>query len=74
MRKVKVVNVTCGGYYADADTSGGLVNVTLQRGNEQVICNDILIFDAEDAATDDTFDEWRDFAKQGVEGYEYSII
>lgn len=74
MRKVKVVNVTSAGFYADAHTSGGLVNVTLQRGNEQVTCNEILIFDPEDAATNDTFDEWRDMAKEGIEGYEYSIV
>jgi hypothetical protein len=74
MRKVKVVNVVAGSYYSDEYTSGGLVNVTLQRGKEQVTCNDILIFDADDAATNDTFEEWKQLAQDGEEGYDYSII
>ena len=75
MRKVFLVNVTeSGSYYADEHTSGAMVNITLQRGNEQVTCNDILVWDEEDVVDNDTFGEWKQMAEDGVEGYSLRTV
>ena len=70
MNEIEVVSVEDAGYYSDANASGSTVRVTLQRGNELVECDGILIWDAE-MADEDTFEEWKELAESGEEGYTY---
>ena len=71
MSKVEVVSVEDAGFYSDAYTSGSTVKVTLQRGEEFVSCDGILIFE-EEQVDSDLFDEWKDLALAGEEGYTYA--
>ena len=68
--KVEVVSVEDAGYYAGEITSGSLVKVTLQRGDEVASCDGILIWEEEMA--EDCFDEWAELALAGEEGYTYT--
>jgi len=67
--KVKVVSVEDAGYYSSEYASGSTVKVTLQRGNEIASCDGILIWEEEYA--EDAFEEWKDCALAGEEGYTY---
>ena len=69
MQKVKVVSIKDAGYYKSEYASGSTVKVTLQRGKEFATCDQILIWDEEYA--EDCFDEWKDCALAGEEGYSY---
>lgn len=71
MQKVEVVSVEDAGFYSDAYTSGSTVKVTLQRGDEIVSCDGILIFE-EEQVDSDLFDEWKELALAGEEGYTYA--
>lgn len=55
----------------------GAVNVTLRRdsniGFEYVSCNDVAIFD-EDTIGEHIFEEWKELAEAGEEGYSYELI
>lgn len=68
--EVVVVSVEDAGYYVGGGTSGSTVKVTLQRGEEVVSCDDILIWE-EELADSDLFDEWVACALDGEEGYTY---
>ena len=70
LEEVVVVSVEAAGYYAGEYTSGSTVKVTLQRGEEVVSCDDILIWEQE-LADNDLFDEWVALALDGEEGYVY---
>jgi len=70
MQKVTVVDIAADGFYASEHMSGSCVKVTLQRGTETVTCGQILIWDEEYA--EDCFEEWRDCALAGEEGYTYT--
>jgi hypothetical protein len=69
MQKVEVVSVEDAGYYSSEYISGSTVKVTLARGNEFVTCDGIVIWEEEYA--EDAFDEWKDCALAGEEGYTY---
>lgn len=69
--EVVVVSIEDAGYYSGQFTSGSTVKVTLQRGTEIVSCDDILIFE-EELADSDLFDEWKELALAGEEGYTYA--
>ena len=69
--EVKIVSVEDAGFYSDAYTSGSTVKVTLQRGEEFASCDGILIFE-EEQVDSDLFDEWKDLALAGEEGYTYA--
>jgi hypothetical protein len=69
MQKVKVISVEDAGYYSSEYASGSTVKVTLQRGKEIASCTQILIWDEE--YKEDCFEEWRDCALAGEEGYTY---
>ena len=71
MSKVKVISVEDAGFYSDAYTSGSTVKVTLQRGEEFVSCDGILIFE-EEQVDSDLFEEWKELALAGEEGYTYA--
>lgn len=82
---VEVESIEDGGYYSDGNVSGSTVNVTLCRplldaagkdtGKlEYVYCPQILIFEEDDEdALEDTFDEWKECAEAGEEGYKYWV-
>lgn len=70
MQKVKVVSVEEAGYYVSEYTSGSTVKVTLQRGKEVASCDDILIWEEELA--EEAFEEWKELALAGEEGYTYT--
>jgi len=67
--QVEVVSIEDAGYYASEYISGSTVKVTLQRGNEIASCDGIVIWEEEYA--EDAFDEWKDCALAGEEGYTY---
>lgn len=70
---VKVASVTAGAYYSSTHMSGSTVNVTLQRGEEFVSCEGILIWE-DSMADEDTFNEWRDCAAAGEKGYTAMLV
>ena len=73
--KVQVVgNEYCGYYngFKDGNScSGSTSTITLKRGREYVQCEDILIWEEENAEM--CFDEWKEFALEGEEGYSYWV-
>ena len=68
--QVEVVDIEADGFYSDAYTSGSCVKVTLRRGNEIASCEQILIWDEEYA--EDCFEDWKECALAGEEGYTYT--
>ena len=68
--EVVVVSVEDAGYYVGGGTSGSTVKVTLQRGDEVASCDGILIWEEELA--EEAFDEWKELALAGEEGYTYT--
>ena len=68
--EVEVILVEDAGYYSDEFISGSTVKVTLRRGDEFASCDGIAIWEEEDA-DDYLFDEWAEYAKDGVEGYKH---
>jgi hypothetical protein len=71
-KTIVVGNEYCGYYNGLKDgnsCSGSTSTVTLQRGSEYARCEDILIWEEEHAAM--CFDEWKEFALAGEEGYTY---
>lgn len=66
---VDVVSVEASGSYNGSST----VKVTLQRGDDFAICDDIVIWD-EDLVDSDLFDEWVSYAKAGGAGYTAVIV
>lgn len=67
---VVVVSIEDGEYYTGPTTSGSTVNVTLQRGEDFVSCEGILIWD-EEMCDSELFDIWVAMAEAGEEGYTY---
>lgn len=71
---VEVVSVEDGGFYQDAYTSGSTVDVVLKRGNEFAKCEGILIFEEQDdESMFEYFEEWKQMAQSGEDGYSYWI-
>lgn len=70
MQTIEVIGIEDAGFYSSGHTSGSTVKVTLQRGNQFVSCDGILIWE-EEYLCDDMFDEWRQYAEEGEEGYKY---
>lgn len=70
MQAVEVVSVDEAGYYSDANISGSTVAVTLQRGNEFVECDGIVLWE-EELVDEDLFEEWKGYAEEGEKGYTY---
>lgn len=67
---VEVVSVEENGYFVDENTSGSTVAVVLQRDNEFVKCEGILIW--EDEMAEECFEDWKQTALEGEEeGYSY---
>ena len=70
MQKVEVVSIEEAGYYASEYASGSTVKVTLQRGEEYVTCDGILIWE-EEYVGEELFEEWKQYALAGEEGYTF---
>ena len=68
--QVEVVDIDADGFYKDANVSGNCVKVTLRKGTEVASCRQILIWDEEYA--EDCFEDWKDCALAGEEGYTYT--
>lgn len=66
---VKVVSVKAGAYFADANTSGNTVNVTLTDGTTTVCVEGVLIFEEDAESLAEMFEEAVDMAEAGEEGY-----
>lgn len=69
--QVEIVSVEDAGYYYSEHISGSTVKVTLQRGDEFVSCDGIVIWDEDLLAMADIFGEWKEYAEAGEEGYAY---
>ena len=72
MFNVEVVLVEDSGYYSSEYISGSTVKVTLRRDDEYVSCDDILIWDSDEYLSD-IFNEWKELAEAGEEGYDYWV-
>lgn len=70
MHEIEVVSIEDAGYYTSEHISGSTVRVVLQRGDEFVECDGIVIWE-EEYLDDDLFDEWKMCAEAGEEGYKY---
>ena len=67
---VEIVDEVEAGYMLNEYTSGVLTGYTLRRGNEFVSCDEVLIME-EDEDLSYVFEEWKQFALDGYEGYKY---
>ena len=70
---IEVVSISAGDYYSGPYTSGSTVDVVLRSDNEFVSCDGILIWDEDATSLDDIFEEWKDLARAGEEGYDYWV-
>lgn len=52
----------------------GNAGYTLQRGNEIVSCDDVMIMELDDEFLVETFEDWKQAALEGEEGYEYFSV
>lgn len=68
--QVEVVSIEDAGYYSSEYASGSTVKVTLQRGEEYVTCDGILIWE-EEYVGEELFEEWKQYALAGEEGYTF---
>jgi len=71
-KTIVVGNEYCGYYNGLKDgnsCSGSTSTVTLKRGNEYARCEDILIWEEENAEM--CFEEFKEFAEAGYKGYSY---
>ena len=69
---VEVVSIEPCGYYVSEYANGSTVTVTLERDSERVSCADILIWEEEDVGND-MFEEWKEYALAGEEGYRHWV-
>ena len=76
-RKVIVEDVEHYGYYngwKDGNScSGNTVKVTLRKGKEWASCAGILIWDEADDNVEIAWEEFKEFALAGEEGYSYWV-
>jgi len=68
---VEIVDTQEAGYFVGEGTSGALTGYTLRRGNEFVNCDEVLIMETDAETLEDCFEEWKDCALTGEEGYTY---
>jgi len=74
MEVVEIVGEEYAGYMLNEYASGVLTGYTLRRGNEFVYCDEVLIMEADEEELFYVFDEWKQAALDGEEGYEYWTI
>jgi hypothetical protein len=70
-QNVELVGTTGGTYYADKHTGGSAYGYVLRRGNEYVSCDEVLIMETDEEELEYTFEEWKEAAEAGEEGYAY---
>ena len=68
---VEIVDEQYAGYMLNEYASGVLTGYTLQRGNEFVYCDEVLIMEADEEELFYVFEDWKQAALDGEEGYEY---
>ena len=68
---VEIVDVTDAGYFVGEGTSGALNGYTLRCGNEFVSCDEVLIMETDEEELAWTFEDWKQAALAGEEGYKY---
>jgi len=71
MEAVQIVDEQYAGYMLNEYASGVLTGYTLQRGNEFVYCDEVLIMEADEEELFYVFEDWKQAALEGEEGYEY---
>lgn len=71
MEAVQIVDEQYAGYMLNEYASGALTGYTLQRGNEFVYCDEVLILETDEEELAYTFEDWKQAALEGEEGYEY---
>ena len=71
MQQVELVSEDYAGYYVSENASGSLNSVTLRRGNEYVSCDEVLIMETDEETLEYTFEDWKEAALEGEEGYTY---
>lgn len=74
MQQVQIVEATDAGYFVGNGTSGALTGYTLQRGNEYVSCDEVLIMEMDEETLEDTFEDWKQAAEAGEDGYDYWVV
>lgn len=71
MQAVRIVDEQDVGYMVNEITSGSLTAYTLRRGNEYVSCDEVLILEEDEESLEETFEDWKEAALGGEEGYTY---
>lgn len=71
MEAVQIVDEQYAGYMLNEYASGVLTGYTLRRGNEFVYCDEVLIMEADEEELFYVFEDWKQAALDGEEGYEY---
>ena len=71
MEAVQIVDEEYAGYMHNEYASGVLTGYTLRLGNEFVYCDEVLILERDEEELFYVFDEWKQAALAGEEGYEY---
>jgi hypothetical protein len=72
-QNVELVGTTGGSYFADKYTSGSAYGYVLRRGNEYVSCDEVLIMETDEEELEYTFEDWKEAAAAGEEGYAYWV-
>lgn len=70
---VQIVSEKDAGYMVSEFASGTLTAYTLRCGNEYVSCDEVLILEEDEETLGWTFEEWKEAALRGEEGYAYWI-
>ena len=71
MEAVQIVDEQYASYMLNEYASGVLTGYTLQRGNEFVYCDEVLILETDEEELFYVFEDWKQAALDGEEGYEY---
>jgi hypothetical protein len=72
-QNVELVGTTGGSYFVDKYTSGSAYGYVLRRGKEYVSCDEVLIMETDEEELEYTFEDWKEAAEQGEEGYAYWV-
>jgi hypothetical protein len=73
VQNVELVGTTGGSYYVSEYTSGSAYGYVLRRGNEYVSCDEVLIMETDEEELEYTFEDWKEAAEAGEEGYAYWV-
>ena len=71
--RVRIVNAEDAGCLVTETGAGSLTGYTLQRGNELVSCDEVLIMETDADSLEECFEIWKQCAQAGEEGYAYWV-